>query len=72
VDNGSCINAVSVTTVSHLGLQPTPHPQPYSVSWVNNSSIAVKERCLVPIQFLEYKDHIWCYWSCYSRSALVV
>jgi hypothetical protein len=20
----------------------------------------VKERCLVPIQFLEYKDHIWC------------
>jgi hypothetical protein len=60
VDSGSCINAVSVTTVSRLGLYPTPHPQPYSVLWVDTSSIAVKERYLVPIQFLEYKDHIWC------------
>ncbi|XP_035551749.1 uncharacterized protein LOC118349905 [Juglans regia] len=60
VDSGSCINAVSVATVSRLGLQPVPHPQPYSVSWVDTSSIAVKERCLVPIQFLEYKDRIWC------------
>ncbi|XP_035551732.1 uncharacterized protein LOC118349895 [Juglans regia] len=60
VVSGSCINAVSVATVSRLGLQPVPHPQPYSVSWVDTSSIAVKERCLVPIQFLEYKDRIWC------------
>ncbi|XP_022880942.1 uncharacterized protein LOC111398247 [Olea europaea var. sylvestris] len=60
VDSGSCINAVSIATVSCLGLKPVPHPQPYSASWVNTSSIAVKERCLVPIQFLEYKDHIWC------------
>ncbi|KAF5470834.1 hypothetical protein F2P56_011322 [Juglans regia] len=60
LDSGSCINAVSVATVSRLGLQPVPHPQPYSVSWVDTSSITVKERCLVPIQFLEYKDHIWC------------
>ncbi|KAG2717127.1 hypothetical protein I3760_03G158600 [Carya illinoinensis] len=59
-DSGSCINAVSVTTVSRLGLQSVPHPQPYSVSWVDTSSIAVKERCLVPLQFLEYKEHIWC------------
>ncbi|XP_022889497.1 uncharacterized protein LOC111405037 [Olea europaea var. sylvestris] len=60
VDSSSCINAVSVATVSRLGLQPVPHPQPYNVSWVDTSSIAINERCLVPIQFLEYKDHIWC------------
>ncbi|KAF5463711.1 hypothetical protein F2P56_013855 [Juglans regia] len=60
VDSRSCINAVYVATVSHLGLQPVPHPQPYSVSWVYTSSITVKEHCLVPIQFLEYKDRIWC------------
>ncbi|XP_035540116.1 uncharacterized protein LOC108983558 [Juglans regia] len=60
VDSGSCINAVSVATVSRLRLKPVLHPQPYSVSWVDTSSIAIKERCLVPIQFLEYKDHIWC------------
>ncbi|XP_022847564.1 uncharacterized protein LOC111370094 [Olea europaea var. sylvestris] len=60
VDSGSCINAVSMATVSRLGLKSVPHPQPYSVSWVDISSIAVKERCLVHIQFLEYKDHIMC------------
>ncbi|CAI9757986.1 unnamed protein product [Fraxinus pennsylvanica] len=60
VDSGSCINAVSMTTVAGLGLQFVPHPQPYSVYWVDTSSITVNERCLVPIQFLEYKDHIWC------------
>ncbi|XP_022849921.1 uncharacterized protein LOC111372015 [Olea europaea var. sylvestris] len=60
VDSGSCINAVSMATVSRLGLKSVPHPQPYSVSRVDPSSIVVKERCLVPIQFLEYKDHIWC------------
>lgn len=51
VDSSSCINAVSIATVSRLGLKPIPHPQPYSVSWVN-TSIAVKERCLIPIQSL--------------------
>ncbi|XP_022841848.1 uncharacterized protein LOC111365525 [Olea europaea var. sylvestris] len=60
MDSGSCINVVSMTTVSRLGLKSVPHPRPYSVSWVDTSSIAIKERCLVPIQFLEYKDHIWC------------
>ncbi|XP_022859696.1 uncharacterized protein LOC111380384 [Olea europaea var. sylvestris] len=59
VDSGSCINVVSMACVSRLGLKSVPHPQPYSVSWVDTSSIAVKKRCLVPIQFLEYKDHIW-------------
>jgi hypothetical protein len=30
------------------------------VSWVNNNSIAVNERCLFPIKFLDYHDEIWC------------
>ncbi|XP_022883112.1 uncharacterized protein LOC111399850 [Olea europaea var. sylvestris] len=49
-----------MATVSRLGLKYVLHPQPYNVSWVDTSSIAVKGRCLVPIQFLENKDHIWC------------
>ncbi|XP_022851801.1 uncharacterized protein LOC111373499 [Olea europaea var. sylvestris] len=40
VDSGSCINAFFVATVSRLRLQSVPHPQPYSVSWVDTSSIA--------------------------------
>lgn len=31
VNSGSCINAVSMATISCLGLKPIPHPQPYSV-----------------------------------------
>jgi hypothetical protein len=58
IDSGSCINAVSSSTVSRLGLNSVLHPNPYSVSWVDTSSIDVIKRCLVPIQFLDYKDGI--------------
>lgn len=45
--------------VAHLGLKLVPHPKPYNVSWVNNTSIVVKEKCLFPIKFLDYHDEIW-------------
>ncbi|GFY90942.1 hypothetical protein Acr_07g0011380 [Actinidia rufa] len=60
IDSGSCINAVSSSTVSRLGLKPVPHPSLYHVSWVDTSSISIKQRCLVPIQILSYSDKIWC------------
>jgi len=59
IDNGSCIHAVSSNIVAHLGLKRVPHPKPYNVSWVNNTSIAIKERYLFPIKFLDYHDEIW-------------
>ena len=60
IDSGSCINAVSSNVVSRLSLKLTPHPNPYKVSWVDTSSTAIKERCVVPLQFLTYKAEIWC------------
>ena len=60
IDSGSCINAVSSDSVSCLGLKFVPQPKPYSVSWVNDTSIAIKERCLFPIKILDYHDEIWC------------
>ena len=60
IDSGSYINAVSSNVVAHLGLKLIPHPKPYKVSWVDTSSIATKERCVVPLQFLTYKVEIWC------------
>ena len=60
IDNGSYINAVSIGSISRLGLKSVPHPKPYNVSWVNDTSIAVKERCLFPIKILDYHDEIWC------------
>ena len=60
VDSWSCTNAISSNIVSRLGLKSIPHPTPYKVSWVDSSSITIKERCLVSIQILSYKDEIWC------------
>ena len=51
---------VSSNIISRLGLKLTPYPYPYKVSWVDTSSIAIKERCVVPLQFLTYKAEIWC------------
>jgi hypothetical protein len=57
MDSDNCINAVSSGSVSRLSV---PHPKPYNVSWVNDTSIAVKERCLFPIKIFYYHDEIWC------------
>ena len=60
IDNGSCINAISSDSVFCLGLKFVPHPKPYSVSRVNDESIAVKERCAFLIKILDYHGEIWC------------
>ena len=60
IDSGSCINAVSSKLVSLLGLKLVAHPKPYKVSWVDDSSITIKDRCLVPIHILSYKAQISC------------
>ena len=51
---------MSSNVVSRLGLKLIPHPNPYKVSWVDTSFIAIKERCVVSLQFLTYKAKIWC------------
>ena len=51
---------VSFNIVSCLSMNLIPHPNPYKFSWVDTSSISIKERCVVPLQFLTYKAEIWC------------
>ena len=41
IDSGSCVNAISTSTVKMLGLIPVPHPNPYKVSWVDSTSIPI-------------------------------
>jgi len=55
VDSGSCINAVSSTIIANFGLNCIPIE-----TWINSSSLEVKQRCLVSIDFGLYKDKIWC------------
>ena len=60
IDNSSYINIVSLNTLARLGLKHIPHLKPYSMSWVNNTSIVVKERFIFPIKLLDYYNEIWC------------
>ena len=60
INSGSCINAVSSNVVFRLDLKLMPHPNPYKVSWVDTSSIAILEICVVLLQFLTYKAEIRC------------
>ncbi|GAV68721.1 hypothetical protein CFOL_v3_12224 [Cephalotus follicularis] len=60
IDGGSCMNVVSKGAVTQMNLKPEPHPQPYKVAWVDNISMSLTERCLVPVMLGAYQDHIWC------------
>lgn len=37
IDGGSCTNIASTTMVEKLGLPILKHPQPYKLSWLNDS-----------------------------------
>ncbi|KAF7135648.1 hypothetical protein RHSIM_Rhsim08G0121000 [Rhododendron simsii] len=60
IDGGSCMNVVSAATVEHLKLPVQPHPHPYKVAWIDNTSIPVTQRCLVSFSYDSYSDSIWC------------
>jgi hypothetical protein len=47
IDNGNGMNVASHETVQNLKLPLEKHPQPYKLSWVNDTSILVKSRCLI-------------------------
>ena len=59
-ENKSCINAISSRLCENLGLEIIPHPHPFNVSWIDSTTLKVKQRCLIPINFNHYKDKIWC------------
>ena len=59
IDSGSCVNAVASGMVTKLGLKNIPYSQSYKVSWVNFTSIDVKNMSC-SVQFATYSDKIWC------------
>ena len=60
VDSGSVVNAVAAASVPALGLAPEVHPLPYKAMWINDLSLAVTHRCLVPLRVGGYGAEIWC------------
>ena len=59
VDSGSVVNAVAAASVPALGLAPEAHPLPYKAMWINDLSLAVTHRCLVPLRVGGYGADIW-------------
>ena len=60
VDSGSVVNTVAAASVPALGLAPEVHPLPYKAMWINDLSLAVTHRCLVPLRVGGYGADIWC------------
>ena len=60
VDSGSVVNAVATASVHALGLQPRLHPRPYKAMWINETSLAMTKRCIVPLKVVGYREDIWC------------
>ena len=60
VDSGSVVNAVAAASVPALGLTPEVHLLPYKAMWINDLSLVVTHRCLVPLRVAGYGADIWC------------
>jgi hypothetical protein len=61
IDNRCGMNVISQEAVDKLKVSLERHPKPYKVSWVDDTSIPVKQRCLVSFSLgKNYKDSVWC------------
>ena len=62
VEGGSCANVASTTLVDKLQLKTEPHPQPYTIEWLNEGQgLKVFTRCLVSISICKnYFDELLC------------
>ena len=61
VDNDIQKNLISAKVVMILELPTTPHPQPYSISWLSQGrGIFITQQCLLPYGIKPFKDEVLC------------
>jgi hypothetical protein len=62
IDEGSCENVVSTTTVEKLNLKIEPHAHPYKLQWLKKGNgIQVTKKCLVQFSIgKNYKNQVLC------------
>lgn len=61
IDNGSEMNLISQEIVHKLKLPVEKHPQPYKLSWVDDTSISVRHQCLITFSLGQhYVDYLHC------------
>ncbi|GER25966.1 mutant gag-pol polyprotein [Striga asiatica] len=62
IDSGASDNVISNEAVTKLGLLSEPHPDPYSLAWIQRANAAtVTRRVLVSFSLgTVYEDKVWC------------
>ncbi|GER51767.1 long chain acyl-CoA synthetase 4 [Striga asiatica] len=62
IDSGSYENVVAQEAADKLHLSTVPHPQPYTLAWIQrDNAITVDRRVLVSFSIgPKYRDQVWC------------
>jgi len=61
VDSGSQKNLVSAEVMKRLGLPTTPHPQSYSIGWLNEGrDLKVRQQCHLPYSIKPFTNEVLC------------
>ncbi|XP_057808911.1 uncharacterized protein LOC131023389 [Salvia miltiorrhiza] len=62
IDTGACENVIASEVVKKLAIADEPHPQPYSLAWLQNgNTILVNRRAMVTFSIgSKFTDTIWC------------
>jgi len=60
IDGDSYVNIIAKSAVERMNLKAEPHPQLYNVLGLTKTAQLVTKYCLMSIQFLSYRDYIWC------------
>ena len=58
IDGGNTMNVISWSTLSTLKLKPKSHLCPFKVSWVDKTSLPIKDRCLVHLKINSYYEDL--------------
>jgi hypothetical protein len=61
VDRDSQKNLISTKFIKHLDLLMTPHPKPYTISWLHQGrDIYVIQQCHLPYNIKPFKYEVLC------------
>ena len=51
---------MSKTAIARMNLTTEPHPHPFYISWVDDTTLLISEICLIHIQMGDYLACVWC------------
>ncbi|KAL8105348.1 hypothetical protein AgCh_029224 [Apium graveolens] len=58
IDTMCCTNVISKEAICRLGLKVELHPEPYDITWIDDTKLRVRERCLVTFSIGRFNDRV--------------